>query len=236
MVWRCGNARSGTASCFDLVEAHDLVVCIEGVDARPSPVVGRVGRWWAALVVCQRGERGFTDLHHRCPGPSPPTLASGRGVPVLNLHRLSPGAESYYLDQVVSGLEDYYAEARRGVRATGSRRRSSSASRGSSDPTISGPCSPGSIRPTGERLHRAKNRKVPGWDLTFRAPKSVSILWALGEPEDRSRGRRSARGCGRPGGVVHGGGCGVDEDGPQRDPPGAGERVHRGGVPASHVA
>ena len=36
---------------------------------------------------------------------------------------------------------------------------------------------------TGEGLHRAKNRKVPGWDLTFRAPKSVSILWALGEPD-----------------------------------------------------
>ncbi len=32
-------------------------------------------------------------------------------------------------------------------------------------------------------MHRAKNRKVPGWDLAFRAPKSVSILWALGEPE-----------------------------------------------------
>lgn len=29
---------------------------------------------------------------------------------MLNLHRLAPGAESYYLDQVVSGLEDYYAE------------------------------------------------------------------------------------------------------------------------------
>lgn len=30
---------------------------------------------------------------------------------MLNLHRLAPGAESYYLDQVVSGVEDYYAEA-----------------------------------------------------------------------------------------------------------------------------
>ena len=35
---------------------------------------------------------------------------------------------------------------------------------------------------TGEHLHHAKNRKVPGWDLTFRAPKSVSILWGLSEP------------------------------------------------------
>ena len=30
---------------------------------------------------------------------------------MLNLHRLAPGAESYYLDQVVSGIEDYYGEA-----------------------------------------------------------------------------------------------------------------------------
>lgn len=29
---------------------------------------------------------------------------------MLNLHRLAPGAESYYLDQVVSGIEDYYSE------------------------------------------------------------------------------------------------------------------------------
>jgi hypothetical protein len=30
---------------------------------------------------------------------------------VLNLHRLGHGAESYYLDQVVSGVEDYYVGA-----------------------------------------------------------------------------------------------------------------------------
>ena len=30
---------------------------------------------------------------------------------MLNLHRLGHGAESYYLDQVVSGVEDYYVGA-----------------------------------------------------------------------------------------------------------------------------
>ncbi|CAN5683958.1 MobF family relaxase [soil metagenome] len=101
---------------------------------------------------------------------------------MLNLHRLAPGAESYYLDQVVSGLEDYYAEH---GEAPGYWLASSG------QLGLEGLVRPDDLRSvltgtdpaTGERLHRAKNRKVPGWDLTFRAPKSVSILWGLGEPE-----------------------------------------------------
>ena len=101
---------------------------------------------------------------------------------MLNLHRLSPGAESYYLDQVVSGLEDYYAEH---GEAPGYWLASSG------QLGLEGLVRPDDLRAvlsgtdpsTGEGLHRAKNRKVPGWDLTFRAPKSVSILWALGEPD-----------------------------------------------------
>ena len=100
---------------------------------------------------------------------------------MLNLHRLSPGAESYYLDQVVSGLEDYYAEH---GEAPGYWLASSG------QLGLDGLVRPDDLRAvlsgvdpsTGEGLHRAKNRKVPGWDLTFRAPKSVSILWGLGEP------------------------------------------------------
>ncbi|MFU8841678.1 MAG: MobF family relaxase, partial [Nitriliruptoraceae bacterium] len=34
---------------------------------------------------------------------------------------------------------------------------------------------------TGEQLARHPARKVPGFDHTFRAPKSVSLLWALGD-------------------------------------------------------
>ena len=34
---------------------------------------------------------------------------------------------------------------------------------------------------TGEQLARHTARKVPGFDHTFRAPKSVSLLWALGD-------------------------------------------------------
>ncbi len=101
---------------------------------------------------------------------------------MLNLHRLSPGAESYYLDQVVSGVEDYYAEH---GEAPGYWLASSD------QLGLEGLVRPDDLRAvlagadpfTGEGLHRARNRKVPGWDLTFRAPKSVSILWGLGEPD-----------------------------------------------------
>jgi len=103
-------------------------------------------------------------------------------VRVLNLHRLAPGAESYYLDQVVSGLEDYYAEA---GESPGYWLASSHLL--GLDGVVDGDdlraVLSGHHPRTGERLHRAKNRRVPGWDLTFRAPKSVSILWGLGEPD-----------------------------------------------------
>lgn len=101
---------------------------------------------------------------------------------MLNLHRLAPGAESYYLDQVVSGIEGYYAEA---GESPGYWLASSHLL--GLDGVVDGndlrAVLTGHHPETGERLHRARNRKVPGWDLTFRAPKSVSILWGLGEPE-----------------------------------------------------
>lgn len=105
---------------------------------------------------------------------------------MLNLHRLSPGGESYYLDQVVSGIEDYYAEA---GEAPGYWLASSD------QLGLEGLVHAEDLRAvltgvdpsTGDDLHRARNRKVPGWDLTFRAPKSVSILWGLGEPDISSQ-------------------------------------------------
>ncbi len=101
---------------------------------------------------------------------------------MLNLHRLGHGAESYYLDQVVSGVEDYYVgegEAPGYWLATADQL------------GLDGLVSPDHLRSvlagedphTGERLHHANNRKVPGWDLAFRAPKSVSIVWGLSGPD-----------------------------------------------------
>ena len=41
---------------------------------------------------------------------------------------------------------------------------------------------------TGDRLAALGGRlqdHAAGWDMTFSAPKSVSVLWALSEPQDR---------------------------------------------------
>jgi len=86
---------------------------------------------------------------------------------VLNLHRLALGAESYYLDQVVSGVEDYYSEE---GEAPGYWLASAH------QLGLEGRVRPEELRAvlagmdpsTGELLHRSRNRKVPGWDLTFR--------------------------------------------------------------------
>lgn len=102
---------------------------------------------------------------------------------MLNLQRLAHGGEAYYLDQVVSGVEDYYGEA---GEAPGYWLASSQDLMG-----LDGTIDAAALRSvlsgvdpfSGERFHSARNRRVPGWDLTFRAPKSVSVLWALGEPD-----------------------------------------------------
>ena len=75
---------------------------------------------------------------------------------MLNLHRLAPDAESYYLDQVVSGIEDYYFE---GGEAPGYWLASSH------QLDLAGLVRPDELRVvltgldprTGEQLHRAKN-------------------------------------------------------------------------------
>jgi conjugative relaxase-like TrwC/TraI family protein len=102
---------------------------------------------------------------------------------VLNLHRLAPGAEAYYLDQVVSGLEDYYAEAGEAPGYWLASSHDLLGLEGRLDSEDLRAVLTGHDPSSGESLHAARNRKVPGWDLTFRAPKSVSILWGLSEPD-----------------------------------------------------
>ena len=41
---------------------------------------------------------------------------------------------------------------------------------------------------TGEPLVQSGNKShAPGWDMTYSAPKSVSVMWALSSPEDRKQ-------------------------------------------------
>ena len=103
----------------------------------------------------------------------------GRGV--LSVHRLGAGAEGYYLAQVVAGVEDYYAGA---GEAPGEWLAASGllGLDGRVDPDDLRAVLLGVDPASGARLHHGTGRSVPGWDLTFRAPKSVSVLWGLSDP------------------------------------------------------
>ena len=103
---------------------------------------------------------------------------------MLGIGALGASSAAYYLDTVASGREDYYlgvgeapgvwlgAHAAH-ARPRGHRRTRLRCTR----------CSRVSTRATGIRLDRARANRAPGFDLTFSAPKSVSIMHALADPD-----------------------------------------------------
>jgi conjugative relaxase-like TrwC/TraI family protein len=107
---------------------------------------------------------------------------------VLSRGKVTPATVSYYTDEVAAGLEDYYAGRGEAVGHW--------VGHGSAAAGLSGEVSPEqlarlfqAVHPdTGEALGaaytvRADADRVTGWDLTFSAPKSLSVLWALGGGE-----------------------------------------------------
>lgn len=105
---------------------------------------------------------------------------------MLTIGKLGAGQEGYYLDSVATGIEDYYTgEGEASGRWAG---------KGSPALGLDG-------RVEADELHhilcaehpesgqpltsRNQGRRVPGFDLTFSAPKSASLLWALGDEESR---------------------------------------------------
>ncbi len=111
---------------------------------------------------------------------------------MLTLGKLGHGQEAYYLDSVASGIEDYYAgEGEAPGRWMGS---------GCEKLGLSGEVEAAQLRrilaaehpASGEPLVSLRGgRRIPGFDLTFSAPKSVSLLWGLGDPATR----RAVREC-----------------------------------------
>ncbi len=104
----------------------------------------------------------------------------------MSLWKLRVGAEAYYLDQVASGLDDYYS----GQGETVGRWIGNAASGLGLEGEVTGEdlravlagLKPGTgLTPNGEQL-RAHPPRVPGFDLTFSVPKSVSVAYALGDP------------------------------------------------------
>ena len=101
------------------------------------------------------------------------------GAAVLSVWKLGHGQEAYYLEAVAQGVEDYYV----GGEAPGRWIASSGTALG-----LAGEVAPDDLHAvlsgrdpsSGTRL--GQPHRVPGFDLTFRAPKSVSVLFGLGDP------------------------------------------------------
>jgi Ti-type conjugative transfer relaxase TraA len=103
---------------------------------------------------------------------------------MLSLGVLAPGKAQYYLDTVASGVEDYYTGA---GEAPGQWVGRAAELLGLEGEVVGDDLHAvlASRHPeTGDRLTRAQGApKVPGFDATFSAPKSVSLLFAIGSPE-----------------------------------------------------
>ena len=152
---------------------------------------------------------------------------------MLSVWKLGHGQEAYYLEAVAQGVEDYYV----GGEAPGRWIASSGTLLG-----LAGEVS-------ADDLHAVLSGRdpsiwdtarpaapVPGFDLTFRAPKSVSVLFGLGEPDTARQVRdahdRRGRGCARLGRAPRR----VVPSRARRRRAGARRGPDRRGVPASHVA
>lgn len=103
---------------------------------------------------------------------------------MLSIGKLVAGAEDYYLSMVAEGREEYYSGAGESPGTW--------LGRGTDDLGLAGPVSPealaaivAGISPRSGAdlgLPRRSGTRVGGFDLTFSAPKSVSLLYALGSP------------------------------------------------------
>ena len=106
---------------------------------------------------------------------------------MLSLWKLRVGVESYYLAQIASGLDEYYTGAGEapGVwTGTGSPLLGLDGEVAGDDlrAVLAGLAPDTGLTPNGTQLATSHPRRVPGFDLTFSVPKSVSVVYALGDP------------------------------------------------------
>jgi len=105
---------------------------------------------------------------------------------VLSIGKLGQGQADYYLEAVGQGVEDYYAGTGEAPGAwAGSAAGELELSGGRVDGELLHRALAGEDPKTGEALVRPSRGgvRVPGFDLTFSAPKSVSLLFGLGDAE-----------------------------------------------------
>ena len=103
---------------------------------------------------------------------------------MLNIGKLARGQQDYYLNSVARGVEDYYLGA---GEAPGYWLGGGAADLGLEGHVLERELTPvleGRDPASGEAVsHRQHKARMPGFDLTFRAPKSVSLVHALGPKE-----------------------------------------------------
>ncbi len=140
--------------------------------------------------VCLRPHSGRRATHDRAKGPHICTevrrlsrfggLDAHRGG-VLSIGKLTPGQEGYYLSVVAHGAQDYYLDAGEvpGYWIGAGAAQLGLAGRVGDEAFVA--LVSGVDPVTGEPLG-AVGRRVPAFDLTFSAPKSVSVAWALAGP------------------------------------------------------
>ena len=123
---------------------------------------------------------------HRCivdAGHGPAGCVDRLGAAVLSVSKLGAGQEGYYLDSVAQGVEDYYL----GHGETPGRWMGSASGLLGLEGQVDAPdlraVLEGRSPVDGTRLIQARKDRVPGFDLTFSAPKSVSVLFGLGDPD-----------------------------------------------------
>jgi len=104
---------------------------------------------------------------------------------VLSIGKLGPGQADYYLEAVGQGVEDYYAGAGEAPGSWAGGAAGELELSGQVDGELLHRALAGEDPKTGEALVRPSRGgvRVPGFDLTFSAPKSVSLLFGLGDSE-----------------------------------------------------
>lgn len=110
---------------------------------------------------------------------------------MLSVWKLRVGAEDYYLERVAKGLDDYYSGAGETQgewigTASGALGLEHDVASEELRSVLAGLAPGTALTPNNTQVRTFKNR-VPGFDLTFSAPKSVSILYALGDPLVRAQ-------------------------------------------------
>ncbi len=112
---------------------------------------------------------------------------------MLSLGKLAPGQQEYYIDTVARGAEEYYTGAKEAPGQWVGAAAGRLGLEGEVDAEVLANVL-GHVDPTGVyRLTAARSvPTVAGFDVTFCAPKSVSLLFALGRPDVSNEVRNAA--------------------------------------------